>query len=272
MNRKLVYLFGIELSLFLVFLLFSQCNSTTPEQTNEQPPSTPTEAKVPPINLGAQQLLISLLPNDSTIQGTLFVFEKKEEEWVNPYPPFPVTVGKTGIAPGRGIHDDKLLAGTLKKEGDGKSPAGIFQLGTAFGYAKKRPEAVQHITYYPLDESTQCIEDTKSRQYNKIIDPTEVEKDFEQSDFMLRDDNLYKWGVFVEHNKEQAPSGGSCIFLHIWRAEDKPTAGCTAMSEENMFRLLQFLNESKNPLLVQLTEADYPAFQDRYLLPDLVTN
>ncbi|MEM6723605.1 MAG: L,D-transpeptidase family protein [Bacteroidota bacterium] len=271
MNRKLFYLIGIEVALLLLFLLFSQCNSS-PSSSDSPPESTPVESKKPPINLGAQQLLVSILPNDSTIQGTLHLFEKNNDKWVKAQPAFPVTVGKTGIAPGRGIHDDDLFVETMKQEGDGKSPAGVFRLGTAFGYAKERPVEVQNIDYLSLDESTQCIEDTKSRQYNKIIDPTVVEKDFEQSDFMLRDDDLYKWGVFVDHNVEQAPNGGSCIFLHIWRAANKPTAGCTAMSEENMFKVLQFLNESKSPLLVQVTEADYPKFQDRYLFPDLETN
>ena len=43
--------------------------------------------------------------------------------------------GKNGLAWGKGIADNlDQRDGPVKHEGDGKAPAGIFKLGTAFGY------------------------------------------------------------------------------------------------------------------------------------------
>ena len=63
-----------------------------------------------------------------------------------------------------------------------------------------------------------------------------------RSEKMLRDDGLYKWGVFVEHNPAAAPGAGSCIFLHIWKDSTTPTTGCTAMAEKDLVKLLRWLD------------------------------
>ena len=88
---------------------------------------------------------------------------------------------------------------------------------------------------------------------------------------MLRDDDLYKWGVFVEHNtKPTKPEYGSCIFFHLWRGPGKHTAGCTAMTENNMLDLIKWLDASKEPRLVQLVNEDYPEFAKNLALPEVI--
>ena len=70
---------------------------------------------------------------------------------------------------------------------------------------------------------------------------------------MKRDDDLYELGIVVEHNMHPFQKGrGSAIFLHVWRRADQPTAGCTAMSRADMLRLLQWLDPSGKPFLLQL--------------------
>jgi len=87
---------------------------------------------------------------------------------------------------------------------------------------------------------------------------------------MLRDDDLYKYVVLVGHNTWKPKRGaGSCIFLHIWRGETTPTAGCTAMPEVAILRLLAWLDSDKNPVLVQLTREDYLRLKDAWGLPEI---
>ena len=79
----------------------------------------------------------------------------------------------------------------------------------------------------------------------------------------------YRWGAVVAHNLDQVPGAGSCIFLHVWEGAGVPTAGCTAMPEAEMLRLVRWLDRNKNPLLVQLPAAEYRRLRDAWKLPDL---
>ncbi len=244
----------------VVFLLFTNCQST-PEKTT----TMLQEQKTVPKN--CQQIVIVISPDDTTIVAELHRFDRKENQWIRNAAPHPVSLGRTGLAQGKGVHLPDLLDGIEKKEGDGKSPSGIFHFGKAFGYAPPSAAKGIKMPYVTIDENTQCIEDSKSRYYNQILDNTSVEKDWESADFMRRKDDLYKWGIFVQHNTPAKAESGSCIFLHLWRGHGKPTAGCTAMTEENMLGLLQWLDPSKNPLLLQVTAKDYPVFLKKYDLP-----
>jgi L,D-peptidoglycan transpeptidase YkuD (ErfK/YbiS/YcfS/YnhG family) len=70
---------------------------------------------------------------------------------------------------------------------------------------------------------------------------------------MRRQDDLYRWVIWVGHNdRPSVPGGGSCIFLHLRAAPDATTAGCTAFDEAPMTDLLAWLDAAAHPVLVQL--------------------
>ncbi len=80
--------------------------------------------------------------------------------------------------------------------------------------------------------------------------------------------DVYKYGIFVDYNVNPAiPGKGSCIFMHIWSKSTSPTAGCTAMTEANILKLIGFLDKSKNPVLVQVPQSEYPKLKKLYKLP-----
>ncbi len=200
------------------------------------------------------QLVVVLSEHPDSINAQLSKYEFINSHWNQIGTTHDVTLGRTGLANGIG---QQLLKGNLKQEGDGKSPAGIFEFGTAFGYASKQEAPDFKLPYVQITEVTQCIEDSKSKYYNQIVDNTKVTKDWETADFMKRADDLYKWGVFVKHNTPAKPEAGSCIFFHLWRGPGKHTAGCTAMTEENMLNLIKWLDPSKEPRLIQVTGEEY---------------
>jgi L,D-peptidoglycan transpeptidase YkuD (ErfK/YbiS/YcfS/YnhG family) len=84
---------------------------------------------------------------------------------------------------------------------------------------------------------------------------------------MKRDDNQYELGVVVEHNKNQIKKRGSCIFLHVQKSKNAPTAGCTSMSFGNMKKIVDWLDESKNPTLIQVPKQEL--YQIKKLYPEL---
>lgn len=200
--------------------------------------------------------------------GQLFARKTASSKWNPVGESFPVVIGKNGMAWGAGLHklpsDARRLL--MKVEGDGKSPAGIFALTSSFG-ASEKPEFVK-LPYVQLKEFTECVDDVKSAHYNAIVDRMKVGNfDWKSSEKMLEIGEPYRLGVFVAHNYERQSGGGSCIFLHIWKDAETPTVGCTAMSRENLEKVLTFLDVKKNPVLIQLPADSYAQFQTKWNLP-----
>lgn len=172
----------------------------------------------------------------------------------------PVNLGRTGMAWGRSalMAEAPPRAGwKRKKEGDGRSPAGLFPILRAFGHPT--PPAgygKDNLPFLVVDEH-QCVDDVQSPYYNRILRPSEAERaDWSSSETMRID--LYQLGLEIGHNC--APSqagGGSCIFFHLQGGPQQPTAGCTAMTRAALTQLLLWLKQDKTPLLLQLPAPVY---------------
>jgi len=96
-----------------------------------------------------------------------------------------------------------------------------------------------------------CVDDANSSAYNKIV-PIDQDLQIRSFEWMRREDMLYALGVTVAHNPRQIPGRGSCIFLHVQRGVDEPTAGCTSMPFEALRTIVSWLDAAKEPLLVQI--------------------
>ena len=72
---------------------------------------------------------------------------------------------------------------------------------------------------------------------------------------MKREDSQYRLGVVVEHNKNGIYKRGSCIFIHVEKKENAPTAGCTSMKYNDLKKIVMWLDESKNPILIQIPKS-----------------
>jgi L,D-peptidoglycan transpeptidase YkuD (ErfK/YbiS/YcfS/YnhG family) len=218
----------------------------------------------------SRQCIVVLAPNLNSKTGVLRAFERTsaDSDWNTLSGPVPVVLGKKGLAWGRGLLDPASGAPPGKIEGDNKAPAGIFQLGPAFGYAPAKQARWIKLRYVPLTNQTEGIDDPRSRYYNRLVDRSKVARvDWRTSEQMLRADDLYKWGVFVAHNSKAQPGAGSCIFLHIWKNSATPTTGCTAMAERDLVQLLRGLDPAAQPVLAQMPARDYATFQSSFALP-----
>ena len=167
------------------------------------------------------------------------------------FDPIKVNVGKRGFGFGLGkVTLLKKEGEPIKYEGDQKAPIGIFSLDAIFGYDK---ESKFKMPYIHARKGVICVDDSDSEFYNKIIDePKIMPKSFEE---MRRDDAQYELGIVVGHNKEQLKKRGSCIFMHVQKSKDAPTAGCTSMTLEEIKKIASWLDESKSPILIQITRA-----------------
>ncbi len=219
--------------------------------------------------------LILVITNDwDAVDGEMRRYErslvnKQWGEWKAVGEKTPIVAGRNGMAWGKGLHGDVIGDGPVKKEGDGRAPAGIFSLSSAFGYAPQEQAGEVKLPYSQATETLECVDDSRSLNYNKIIDRARVEKpDWESSEKMRRDDDQYRLGVVVDHNAKGEPGCGSCIFLHIWEAPGKGTAGCTAMNPQAIEDVLRWLDAEKRPMLVQLPLSEFKRLRQAWGLPD----
>lgn len=241
-------------------------------RTAEAQANAPTAA---PVALArARQLVVVTTAGWDTTAGTLrrYVRASSGAPWQAAGPPVPVVVGRAGLAWG----DSSYAAGvtgadpraSVKREGDGRSPAGIFPLDTAFGFQPLDAVAWVRLPYVALGPGSECVDDGGSTRYNTVVDRATVPHVDWTSAERMRAVAGYQLGVIVGYNAQPVRAGrGSCIFLHVWAGPGSSTAGCTAMDAAALASVVRWLDPASRPALVELTEAAYARARPGWQLP-----
>ena len=224
-----------------------------------------------PIPNNCKQMLLVITDSPTSTKGELVYFERESDDspWQNISNTIPVVLGRNGLGWGNGLNSIDSSKLPMKTEGDGRSPAGVFELGAAFGYASADEMGGLNISYIPITEMVECIDDIKSSYYNMIVSRDEIEEvDWQSSEKMFFAEIWYEQGIVVEQNNTPIVNGaGSCIFLHNWSRPDETTAGCTEMEPEKLKEIIYWLDASANPVLVQLTKQLLKEYQKPWQLP-----
>ena len=128
-----------------------------------------------------------------------------------------------------------------KREGDGKTPRGIYPLGEAFG----THALALHMDYRYITADDKFVDDVTSPQYNTwVVGPTNAKR----YESMLIEP--YKLGAVINYNMNPVVSGaGSAIFMHLWTSSNTPTAGCVAMDEQSLSGILHWLDKKQHPYI-----------------------
>jgi L,D-peptidoglycan transpeptidase YkuD (ErfK/YbiS/YcfS/YnhG family) len=218
----------------------------------------------------AGQLVLVVTDDWDADHGTLRHYERARDGWREVGAAQPVMIGRAGAAWGVGLHAPRP-AGPMKREGDGRSPAGAFAIGPAFGYATSAATA---LPYLPMQATDYCVDVSGSPLYNRIVDARVVGADAvaQSTEPMRRDlhadgDQRYRLGFVVEHNTQARPMAGSCIFAHLWKAPGVATSGCTAMPPAAMDAVLAWLRPDLHPVFVLLPVGEYRKLQPAWRLP-----
>ena len=225
----------------------------------------------------ARQVLLCLAADWQAPHGQLFRCARAAgaADWEVVGEAMPVSLGRAGLAWGRGLQPAPADGMPLKHEGDGRAPAGVFALSALFGYAAADSTVARaaSLPYLAATRDLKCIDDPASAHYNRIVDQSAVARpDWASCEDMLRGDERYAVGAIVAHNPAPAMAGaGSCIFLHVWAAPGVPTAGCTAMALADMSAIADWLDARAAPLLVQLPRVEYERYRVAWGLPALAT-
>ncbi|HUC10017.1 MAG TPA: L,D-transpeptidase family protein [Stellaceae bacterium] len=128
---------------------------------------------------------------------------------------------------------------TQKKEGDGTTPAGVFPLIRAFYRADRiSPPPQTRLPLRALSPRDGWVDDPADRSYNHLVSlpyPAHTEA-------MWLADAVYDLLVVIGYNIAPVIRGaGSAIFLHIARPDFSPTAGCVAIEQAALVKLMPLL-------------------------------
>jgi L,D-peptidoglycan transpeptidase YkuD (ErfK/YbiS/YcfS/YnhG family) len=223
----------------------------------------------------SRQLVLVVTPDWNISHGVLRTYARDTGEWRNTGTSVPVVIGRNGAAWGLGLHSART-EGPIKREGDGRSPAGVFAIGTAFGYA---PAENLALPYRALTADDYCIDVSTSPLYNRIVAARDAgaaavagSTEPMRRDIHFDGDDAYKVGFVIEHNPNGTPDAGSCIFAHLWKSVDSSTSGCTAMAEPVLRELLHWLQPQQRPVFVLLPDAVYRRLRADWQLPDIAEN
>jgi L,D-peptidoglycan transpeptidase YkuD (ErfK/YbiS/YcfS/YnhG family) len=222
------------------------------------------------------QLLLGLAEDWNSSHATLQRFERAANgPWKPAGAPWPARLGADGLAWGRGLHPEAVTrdGNPVKQEGDDRSPAGVFALGKAYGYAPdvtRRPGQ----PYCQVGEQDLWVEDVTSPYYNQHLrlNHPRPENAWEKKQQMRLNDPAHSLKLFIAHNagSQTQPGAGSSIFFHIWRKEGaKPSSGCTVMAESRLRDLIAWVEPDQHPLFVLLPRPVYVQMTNPWNLPAL---
>jgi D-alanyl-D-alanine dipeptidase len=215
----------------------------------------------------ARQMVLVVAKDWSTTSATLYRLERvsPEKPWRTVGRPMPATLGRTGLA-----WDEEVGQAAdqqpFKKEGDGKSPAGIFHIEAIYGTVASNSSSVKRfrLPYKQITADLECVDDVQSVQYNRMVERSRTPSPDWNSSEKINSltDSVYRWLAVVDYNHNGAHRGaGSCIFLHVKDAGGQPTSGCTALKQADLLELFRWMDPRKSPVMVQATKEGLGALE-----------
>lgn len=178
--------------------------------------------------IGDSQQIITVEADGTSCQVKLF--ERNGEQWEN-IRTMSGVVGKNGVS-------------EKSSEGDYCTPEGIYSLGFAFG---TEPMSGLSIEYRQINSNCYWVDDSESPLYNQWIESSNIT--WNSAEHLVDYPKAYKYAVVVNYNMSPViPYKGSAIFLHCMTGSY--TAGCIAISEDDMLFMLNHLDSNKMPVII----------------------
>jgi L,D-peptidoglycan transpeptidase YkuD (ErfK/YbiS/YcfS/YnhG family) len=214
--------------------------------------SCPTAAKE--LLSRSHQLVTVMATNWDTKKAQIILWERPTTTapWQITSKPTQALIGRSGMAWGYPYAALAISSsGKLKREGDERSPAGVYAFGKRFGFlADSTP------TYLQILPTTVCVDDPRSTHYNQIVDSSKVKKDWKTAEEMHKID-LYRSGLEITYPTDVKTRAGSCIFFHLASPQGNGTSGCTSVSEDAMKAIQASLKMDFKPVIALLPRAEF---------------
>ena len=128
-----------------------------------------------------------------------------------------------------------------KKEGDKKTPKGIFELENLYFRKDRIKKPVTSLKCIEIKKNIGWCDDINfPKNYNKLIKVNNKLR----HEKLTRKDHKYDLLIPIKYNFKKPKTGlGSCIFIHLTK-NYKPTAGCIALKEKDFLIMLRLINKN----------------------------
>ena len=128
-----------------------------------------------------------------------------------------------------------------KKEGDKKTPRGLFKVENLYFRKDRKEKPLTLLKCIEIKKNMGWCNDIRfPNKYNKLF---KVEKKI-QHEKLKRKDNKYDFLIPIKYNFKKPVTGkGSCIFIHLTK-DYKPTAGCIALKEKDFLIILKLIKKN----------------------------
>ncbi len=168
-------------------------------------------------------------------RAMVYPLKRSQNHWSLAFGPIPANIGRNGMAPA-----------WEKREGDGRTPTGVYALQRAFGLA---PAIHTRLDYHPLQPDDVWVDDIQSPDYNHLVKRGDTSAaSFET---MFSESVAYEYGLVVEYNTHPVIKGrGSAIFVHVQKGKGMPTSGCVSVNKKAMLKILSWLDPQQKPQIV----------------------
>ena len=128
----------------------------------------------------------------------------------------------------------------FKKEGDGKTPKGIFKIEHLYFRKDRIKKPITKLECFEIKKNMGWCDDIKNKKYNQLV---RISKNFSHEK-LFRKDKKYDLLIPIKYNFDKIiPGKGSCIFIHL-TSNYKPTAGCIALKNKDLLILLKLINRN----------------------------
>ncbi len=137
------------------------------------------------------------------------------------------------------------------REGDAKTPVGVFRFTKAFGIA---PDPGCPMGYTQVDDTHYWVGDGRSPLYNQFVS-TRDHDDFDkkESEHIIEYTKPYVYCLNISYNEQGKPGLGSAIFLHCY-SNNTYTGGCVAIPEEDMRAFLRAVKADCRIVIARLSD------------------
>ena len=128
-----------------------------------------------------------------------------------------------------------------KKEGDKKTPKGIFEIENLYYRKDRLGKPITSLKCIEIEKDMGWCDDIDiPEKYNRRI---KVEKKIKHEK-LKRKDYKYDLLIPIKYNfNKPIPGLGSCIFIHLTK-NFKPTAGCIALNKNDFLIMLKLIKKN----------------------------
>ena len=128
-----------------------------------------------------------------------------------------------------------------KKEGDKKTPKGIFEIENLYFREDRIKKPLTSLKCVKIKKNMGWCDDVRfPKKYNKLF---KIEKKIKHEK-LKRKDCKYDLLIPIKYNFKKPVTGlGSCIFIHLTK-DYKPTDGCIALKKKDLLIMLRLIKRN----------------------------